>query len=215
MKTLPLIIMLTIFNPIFAKPHMIAELGDLSCIEKSTNVKKQLSEVNIKTTGASRSEKKLLANVTETIEKLTNQQQAETILGGLTVNFKDVLRSHSSGGCLPAHQLVPKQISIGRKCANGYEIKLQEGIVIHEIGHFVANKLGLYSKYTNQVSRRCRLTSYMRFTRTGRKHKNRNEEFAEVFAAYLIYGKKLKRSCKKSYEFMRKNLFLGTESLCR
>lgn len=215
MKILTLVLFILSLKASMAKPHMIAEVGDIKCIEKSANIKKQLSDLRIDTLGANRTEKKLLANVAETIEKLTNQQQAEKILGGLLVNFKDVLRSHSSGGCLPAHQLVSGQIHIGRKCANGVKIPLQEGILVHEIGHFVANKLGLYPKYEKKVSRKCKLTNYMRSNRDGRKHNNRNEEFAEVFAAYLIYGKKLQKSCKKSYEFMRDELFLGTESICR
>ncbi len=70
------------------------------------------------------------------------------------------------------------------------------------MGHFVANKLGLYTKYNRAVRKQCKLTTYMQKSRAGKKHRNRDEEFAEVFAAYLIYGNKLKSKCKKAYEFM-------------
>lgn len=212
--------LMTIFSlllstPITAKTHMIAEIGIFKCLKQTKETKEMLSSLNISTSGATNEEKILLGNVANTIEELTNQAGAQRILGGLKVIYKDVLGNRTDGGCLPAHQLIPGQIHMGRQCSNGFKIPYTEGILIHEMGHFVANKNGLYSQYNKNVRRNCKLTTYMHKSRAGKKHKNRNEEFAEVFAAYLLYGKKLKRKCKQSYEFMRDHVFIGSESACR
>lgn len=198
----------------YSKPHMIAEVGKLSCLDRAKSPKSLIKEMGITTSGTKRSELKVVANTAETISKMTNDAQTKRIMSGLKVFFKKTLGNNSSGGCLPAHQLIPRQIHMGRTCPNGYKIPNVEGIFVHELGHFVANKLGLYPKYRTQVKKRCKISKYMYQTRTGRKHKSINEEFAEVFAAYLIYPKKLKRKCPQSYEFMRKKLFLGSEAAC-
>lgn len=196
------------------KHHMVAEGANLNCIEKASRYKAITENAGVVLDGANKAEKKMVGNLINTIENLTNQAQAEKLLHGLTIRFKNVLGSHSSGGCLPAHQLVRNEIHIGRKCADGMEIPFRDGILIHEIGHFVANKHGLYPQHAKKVRKKCKLTQYMSSTRTGKKHRNRNEEFAEVFAAYLILGKDLKRKCKGSYEFLKEELFLGSHSNC-
>jgi len=193
---------------------MVAQGANLKCIEKASRHKALTEDAGVTLDGANRSERKMVGNLIKTIENLTNQAQAEKLLRGLTIRFKNVLGAHSSGGCLPAHQLVRNEIHIGRKCANGMEIPHRDGILIHEIGHFVANKHGLYPQHSKEVRKKCKLTHYMSRTSGGKKHKNRNEEFAEVFAAYFVYGKKLKRRCKDSYEFLKEELFLGSHSNC-
>ncbi len=123
-KTLFITALLSLFlNPTFAKKaHMIAELGDIKCLKKTSQVGATLDSLNISVDGATRAEKKLVADVGNTLEELTNQAGAERILGGLTIKFKDVLGNRSDGGCLPAHQLVRNQIHMGRKCSNGMKI---------------------------------------------------------------------------------------------
>lgn len=198
-----------------AKPHMIAEVGKISCLDKTKQANALLKSLGVKVSTTKRSEKKLVANVGETLSKLTNEAQARRLMKGLSVYFKKTLGNSSFGGCLPAHQLIPSQIHMGRTCPNGYKIPHVEGIFVHELGHFVANKLGLYPRYKREVTKRCKLSKYMYQNSAGRKHKTINEEFAEVFAAYLIYGKKLKRKCPKSYDFMKKHLYLGSDSECK
>lgn len=213
--TLLILLLSPLTHGLSAKTHMIAEVGSIKCLKKTRETRAVLNSLDITTKGATTQEKDLLANVANTIEELTNQAGAQRILGGLKVVFKDVLGDRTDGGCLPAHQLIRHQIHMGRKCSNGYKIPYTEGILIHEMGHFVANKNGLYGRYNREVNRKCKLTNYMLKSRAGKKHSNRNEEFAEVFAAYLLYGKKLRRKCKKSYNFMRDHVFMGSESACR
>ncbi|TNE94963.1 MAG: hypothetical protein EP326_16120, partial [Deltaproteobacteria bacterium] len=185
-----------------AKPHMVAEVGRLSCLEKTTPSSKFFSDLSITLSNANKTEQSFIADTFETIIRMTNQQQAERLLSGLKIKIQNTLGDRSSGGCLPAHQLVRNEIHLARKCEKIGEIPFREGIFVHELGHFIANKLNLYNKYQNEVLKRCKLTNYMSKSRAGKKHKNRNEEFAEIFAAYLLYGKELKSKCKHSYEFI-------------
>ncbi len=197
-----------------AKSHMVAEMADMNCLATPSSTNKAIDDSRVTLKGANRDEKKLVAKVYETIESLTNQQQAERILSGLTIVFEDHLGNRTDGGCLPAHQLKRNHIYMARKCPNGMKIPYREGILIHEVGHFVANKLGLYSRYDSMVKSKCKMTTYMSKSSAGRVHSNRREEFAEVFASYLVAPKKLKSSCRKNYNFMRENLFLGVENSC-
>jgi hypothetical protein len=83
-------------------------------------------------------------------------------------------------------------------------------LIAHELGHYVGRVL--YNKYFSAVRSRCRLTRYA--------GKNRNEEFAEVFAAYitnpaLFSGKG--RHCKSAFkffadEFNEKNINMSCDS---
>ncbi len=219
MKKLISVLLLTFTLNSHAKIGMIAEVGNLACL--SDNKGKMTAQVGVRLKGANAKEKNLVEKVVQTIIELTNEQQAERLLSGLTINFEDVLRQSTTGGCLPAHQLVRNQIFMARYCKrkNGthFDIPKKEGILIHEIGHFVANKRGFYPQYNEAVSqwRKCKISRYMVQSSSGQKHSNRNEEFAEVFAAYLIYPKELKRKCKKSYNFLKDALFLGQHQSCK
>ena len=197
-----------------AKPHMIAEVGKLSCLRKAKSPKLLLKSYKITLKGASRSERKVVANTAESIAQLTNDAQVRKIMSGLSVYFKKTLGNSSHGGCLPAHQLIPGEIHMGRTCKSGYKIPNVEGIFVHELGHFVANKHGMYPKYRSSVKKRCKISTYMYQNSAGKKHRSINEEFAEVFASYLIYPKKLKKKCPQSYKFLRDKLFLGSEATC-
>lgn len=67
--------------------------------------------------------------------------------------------------------------------------------VTHELGHR-AGRAGLYEAYFDEVPV-CRITKYGRT--------NRNEEFAEVFAAFVTHPELLSRSpmssCRRAYDF--------------
>lgn len=67
--------------------------------------------------------------------------------------------------------------------------------VTHELGHH-AGRAGLYEAYFDEVPV-CEITKYGRT--------NRNEEFAEVFAAFVTHPELLSRSpksaCRRAYDF--------------
>lgn len=201
-----------------AKPHMVAEVGNIKCLAGGSTPLRLHADAGVKVKGANLEEQKMVAQLIKTLQEETNEQQTERLLSGLTVVFKDVLGDNTSGGCLPAHQLQRNTIHIGRYCVTKggkrVEIPLRKGLLVHEVGHFVANKLGTYASYNREVSRKCKLTNYMKANRSGRKHKNRNEEFAEAFAAYLTHSKALKRKCRKSFNFLKDELFLGNNPSC-
>ena len=219
MKIRPLtLLILIISSSVMAKPHMVAEVGDIGCLAGGRAPIRLHADAGVKVNGANLAEQKMVSQLIKTLQQETNEQQTERLLSGLTVVFKDTLRAHSSGGCLPAHQLVKNTIHIGRHCVTKsgkkVDIPLRKGLLVHEVGHFIANKLGVYSSYNRAVSRNCKLTNYMKQNRSGRKHRNRNEEFAEAFAAYLTHSKALKRKCRKSFNFLKDELFLGNNPSC-
>lgn len=197
---------------------MVAEVGNINCLSSQSKQLDVIERVGISLEGAKRDEKKLVARFVHTLIEMTNEQHATSLLSGLKIVFEDILGNTSAGGCMPAHQLVKNQIHMGRFCVSSkgknLEIPNKDGILIHEIGHFVANKRGFYGEYNKEVKRSCKLSNYMRVMTNGKKHKNRNEEFAEVFSSYFIFAKSLKRKCKQSYEFMKEKLFLDSPASC-
>lgn len=71
--------------------------------------------------------------------------------------------------------------------------------LMHELGHKVGNS-GIYQKYASYTGRtRCEFTGY-----AATKF---NEEFAEVFAAFVTYPDILVKKCPKAYAFMTNQLF--------
>lgn len=73
------------------------------------------------------------------------------------------------------------------------------GRLMHELGHKVGNS-GVYQKYASFTGRtRCAITGYAKT--------KFNEEFAEVFAAYVTYPDLLVKKCPKAFSFMSTQLF--------
>lgn len=78
------------------------------------------------------------------------------------------------------------------------------GRMMHELGHKVGNS-GVYQKYAKFTGRtRCRITGYAA--------SKFNEEFAEVFEAYVVYPDMLEQKCPKAFEFMSTQLFPNTNN---
>ncbi|WP_374078785.1 hypothetical protein [Bdellovibrio bacteriovorus] len=78
------------------------------------------------------------------------------------------------------------------------------GRMMHELGHKVGNS-GVYQQYARFTGRtRCRITGYAA--------SKFNEEFAEVFEAYVVYPDLLKQKCPKAFEFMVSRLFPNTNN---
>lgn len=76
--------------------------------------------------------------------------------------------------------------------------------LMHELGHKVGNA-GSYDDYRDYVGRnKCGITTYAK--------KKTNEEFAEVFAAFVTWPDKLKETCPRSFRFFSQRLFPKSES---
>ena len=88
----------------------------------------------------------------------------------------------------------------------GSEKGLLTGRMMHELGHKVGNT-GIYSKYRAYTGGKiCRITPYA--ARGSKKTVSRaNEEFSEVFEAYVVFPDLLKAQCPKSYAYFAKSLF--------
>lgn len=83
--------------------------------------------------------------------------------------------------------------------------------VLHEVGHAVGQG-NMYKSYQGSVSK-CAISPYC----TNNDNDNpRNEEFAEVFAAFVHAPSTLKSRCPDAYDFMAKNVFgtQGTKNIC-
>lgn len=115
----------------------------------------------------------------------------------------------NSGSPYPIHfrpgfgvsRRTPAEIQITRNGGKNYGENIAQ--IVHEIGHSVGWG-GAYEEYRRFMGgNRCIVTSY-----SATKF---NEQFAEVFAAFVTYPKLMKsnnsRGCKMAYEFFEKHLF--------
>lgn len=105
-----------------------------------------------------------------------------------------------------------------RQTAQGLIMKTSNSgnvaMVAHELGHQVGNTGGWYGKYNAAVRTPCHFTTYCT---ASHGFGARNEEFAEVFAAYVTHPDLLKNSsesCRQAYEFLKKEMFNGVEPTC-
>lgn len=88
-------------------------------------------------------------------------------------------------------------------------------LLAHEMGHLVGNspragEATWYDAYFAAVSP-CHFTEY---AAAGADSGKRNEEFAEVFAAYITGSRTLRKKCPEAYDFMRKVLFPKAAPRC-
>lgn len=82
------------------------------------------------------------------------------------------------------------------------------GMLMHELGHYVGNNKNpenpaAYAKYFRAVPTPCHFSWYAQ--------QSRNEEFADVFASFIVNPKNLLKmgspGCKKAYEFFKTKVF--------
>ena len=96
-------------------------------------------------------------------------------------------------------------IEIGPKAAGNF------AVYTHELGHIVGNREidnhSIYGLYNKAVPVACHPT---RYSKVSHGHGARNEEFAEVFAAFVLAPKLLENvseSCNKAADFMKTFIF--------
>jgi hypothetical protein len=177
--------------------HQIAEIANMSCLKADRAV--SLKSLNVRVGGVPSNKEAVVSKLAGTLERLGGRGAAKRLIGGMEVEVFNVLGKRSDGLCSPGNQL-DIIIKLAQKCPNGSKIPFTEAVLIHEIGHFAANKAKLYGPYRQSDKR---------------PHRNRNEEFAEVFSSYLTTPKLLKKRCPEAYTFMREEVLTKQDHKCR
>lgn len=96
-----------------------------------------------------------------------------------------------------------------------YDTKYNTSIyLLHEVGHFVNYHSGAYSSsvyrqnfqniYTEEKTKFDRLQNRLRLMTTEHNTSSTSEYFAQTFAVYMKEPNKLKKSCPKTYKYIRK-----------
>ena len=178
--------------------HMIATYGKLSCL-KSTgfNSRDKIKKLNITVRGDRGREADVIERVAETLIAHSGLARAKALIGNIRVEFHQKLRASTSGRCLPAEQLTPGVIKLARQCFDGRNVPYREMIAVHEFGHIIGNRLGLYNGYSKLE--RCPITRY--------GQTSYREEFAENFSAYVTAAFSLNRYCEHVSDYFSKSVF--------
>lgn len=199
----------------YSRPHMISEVADLSCLGPAKGVSGAIRALGQTSAQEKASAEKVIRNL-----RLAMGANAR-LLSNVGFSFVNVLPLRSDGGCLPGHQYADggRTLTFARRCpANSRQgamrLPTDQATIVHELGHLVANRGGLYPQYNASVRRACRVSGYCTHSSAGRVHRSRNEEFAEVFAAYMVAPLRLESECPAAYKFMKERVFLGQAVAC-
>jgi hypothetical protein len=199
-------------NPSSADAQMISDVSNMSCLARQGS-SQHTKTLQITHKGLKRAEKRIIDNLSASLIHSFGEATAKRLFGGVRIIYQNSMKT-SNGGCLPGHQLVPGEVRMARRCPNGYQFPNGDAILVHELGHFVANKLNLYPQYNNKVPRRCRVSRYTTHMSSGAAISHRREEFAEVFAAYLTATDRLRSACPDAYHFMKRDVFNNSNYDC-
>ncbi len=199
------------------KPHMISEVADLSCLDpkpEARGIVRFMGQTNL-------AEKNAAEKVVNNLRFILGRNA--DLLKDVGFSFVQTLPLRRDGGCLPGHQYADggRTLTFARRCpANSRQGAMQlptdKATITHELGHLVANRGGFYPKYNRAVPGACRISGYCTHSSAGNAHRNRNEEFAEVFAAFVVAPARLKAACPSAYRFMKTQVYLGdTANFCQ
>jgi hypothetical protein len=206
--------------------NVVAGFGNTSCLVNGNT--KDLNSLSVSVRGANRKEKNFVTDIISTITDMAGEVQAKILIQNMKINFKKYLRQRTDGHCLPGNFGLTTRgaIDLARKCHPKspeknitFSTDHLRGSLIHEIGHVVGNRVfrgrTFYSLYNSQVKKVCKVSKYTTHSNAGNKHRNRNEEFAEVWASYIYATDRLKKKCRSSYNFMREVVFNGSSHTCK
>ena len=191
---------------------MIANLEpqNRACVARAQGSTQLNRQSGVTVSGAQGDEQTLIDSTIARINALAGNGGLRQ-LRGLQIRVRDTMgRPRRDGGCLPASQL-SGAVEIARRCAPGARVQENNiignfgtGLLAHEIGHYVGNRGG-YNGYPVG----CHISQYTTHTLSGRRHApgtQRNEEFAEVFAAYVLQPERLRQypGCQAAFNHMRR-----------
>ncbi|HRK07643.1 MAG TPA: hypothetical protein PLZ57_07715 [Pseudobdellovibrionaceae bacterium] len=197
---------------------MVASLEsqNRACVARAPGSSDATQRSGVTVSGARGDEQRLVHSAIGRINALAGGGRLSE-LRGLQIRFKETLgRPRTDGGCLPASQM-SGAVEIARRCAPGARVQENNiigsygtGLLVHEIGHYVGNRGG-YRGYPGG----CRISQYCTHSMSGRPHsahQQKREEFAEVFAAYVLQPDRLRRhpGCQAAYQHLRR-MFGGQE----
>ncbi len=139
----------------------------------------------------------LLSNVINNLDELTASNFAK--IDGTRVRYVESLTN------VYARQ-TQGPIDIGPHAIQNYSV------YTHELGHVVGNhslgKSNYYALYNRAVKTPCHFTQY---SSVSHGHGARNEEFAEVFAAFALAPELLHHvsaGCNDAFDFMKNEIFI-------
>lgn len=166
----------------------VAASGRCLAPVSSAKEAREILSRNKVTIGASATEKQMIAVA-------VGIQQIELLAGTACSHVRNAKFNFNTGRRRSNQGISAPGINMGNNHTPGNVVHL-----MHELGHLVGNK-GMYGPYKSAV-RPCHFTGYS--ARGGR-----NEEFAEVFAAFIAHPEMLKNSrqknCRDAYAFLLKN----------
>jgi hypothetical protein len=166
-----------------------------------------LSDAGVRPVDATVAEAKTLAKGIQQIERLAGGNFEP--IRGAKMQFYD---GRFRRGGFPFGRFNGSFVEIHRAGSNS-DTNLAH--LMHELGHWVGSRDGLYDKYKEAVSP-CQYSSYAKFVNTGQSP--RNEEFAEVFAAFITHPEILSKgspNCQRAYNFFAMEVFATGKKFAR
>ncbi|MFN7728308.1 MAG: hypothetical protein ACK5P7_04055 [Bdellovibrio sp.] len=187
------------------KADLVASTG--SCVGglSESQARQVLAENNITFPGAKSEEIVALGKAVQQINAMSGDRTPQ--IRGTRVEFNNRMaysRQKSTN---------PPVIEI---CRNGHPHLGNVGLLAHEFGHLVGNQNNarMYSQYKSRINPRCCLTKY---SCENRNPQPRNEEFAEVFAAFIAnpsVAENAGGSCAAALSFFKGAFKNGAQAGC-
>lgn len=175
-----------------------------TCVDKSSVAENILSQHGIKISALPAAQKQILEEVVQ--HMATHAGDRFDAVTGVKVRYiKDLQKVYARQTQGP--------IDVGPRSLGNY------AVFTHELGHVVGNRTNsagqrYYDLYNRAVKNSCHFSKY---SKVSHGYGKRNEEFAEVFAAYLLVPELLLSfgpECRQAYDFFRSTLFTGQTVSC-
>lgn len=175
-----------------------------------------ISKYGFSTSQARPAEVQTLGTALSWLERVNNGRPPATALGGYTYHF------YSGAAGKHSEQQLNK-ININRD--GSWNFGENQAQLLHELGHRMGNN-GLYEDYWSAMggakkANYCNVSGYAKITAKQGKTIRSNENFAEVFAAYLtrpdmiLHNDQTPEACQRAYRVLSGKLFPGSGGLAQ
>jgi|GEM_PF-3180122 len=186
-------------NTLAASVVKSTQSGARGCLNRlsSEEAQREISDFNLTTKNANSLEKQTLGTALAWIKMLNGNKPLSLAQGqpGKPYPFTFTDRWGES-------QQFANRIEIRRNGSKNYGTNIAQ--LVHELGHYVGNN-GAYQSYNKAMgNRRCQVSNYS-------MNRKRNEQFAEVFAAFVASPDLIKNNpstgCQLAWDFFTNKLF--------